>query len=239
MSLIIDHAATALGVLLAGKVQLGQPPVIIDAPPSQLAEYPALAVWIEKTVPMFTQAAPVLVGEDGTILIGGDATDEDGNILDGDPLMLSGDTYVSSVGTIRCSGRLWIGSRYPAKREELEQRVWFEFMQDDARRGILLIDITAAKLGDFTIPFGTATVAIGESTWSGEHSFEARLWDFLRFDMDLPLLVPRTDPMAAHLILELSRDLNTPVTTPTDVPKLPDLEKWTFNDSGDLVTTTL
>lgn len=239
MSRMRDHAAQALADLIASKVQLGQKPVVIDAPPSQLAEYPAFAVLIEKSNLVLTQAAPVLADADGTPLIGDSATDDDGNILDGDPIMLDANTYIASIGTIRCSGRMWVGARYPAKRSDIEERIWIEFMQDDARRGTILFDITGAKLGDFTIPFGKAAVMIGESTWSAEYSFEARLWDWLMFDMDVPLLVPRTDPMATQIILELSRDLQTVVDSPDDPPKLPDLEKWTFNDAGDLVTTSI
>jgi hypothetical protein len=234
-----EHVATALADLMTAKLKLGQPVTVIDEPPSAAAEYPAVAVQLERERLVLSQSAPVLADADGTPLTGSDATSDDGEILDGDPIMIGPGTYASSAGTLRCSGRIWAGCRYVGKREELEEKIRNLFLQDDSRPGTLLFDLAGAQIEEFTIPFGTAAVTITDATWDREKTFEARLWAWRMFDLDIPLLVPRTDPMVAHLILEFSQNITAVVDDPADPIQLPDLEKWMFDDDGVLVPTDL
>lgn len=237
MSRVRQFTAMALASALSERVQLGTKPIAVDAPPSQIAEYPQIAVFIERTRIDYSEDEVIRASADGTVLLGTDTVGDDGEILDGDPVMVGPGIYLVSIGTMRCTGRIWIGSRYPAKREQVEEEVFFAFNADDYARGIIKIPLVGCKLGEVTLPFGTATVVLGDSMWNGEHSFEARLWSWCTFDLDVPVFVPRKHALATHLILELSRDLQTEIAVPADVAKLVDLEKYDITSDGDAVPT--
>jgi hypothetical protein len=226
--------------MISDRVKLGSRPTVVDAPPSQLAEYPTVAVWIEKSDDALTMSDVVLQDASGNLLAGAAATDDNGVILDGDVVQIADGVTLSTVGTIRCEGRIWVGSRYPAKREEIEEAIWFAFNQNDAAPGRLTLSLNGHRLGDMIINIGSvATVDLLGSSWSGEHSFEARLWSWNRFTMDMSLMVPRFDPLAQHLILEFSENVTTPVLVPADVNKLADLEKYEVDATGYPTPTTI
>jgi len=234
-----EHIATQLASALADRVRLGSKPTVIQAPPSQVADYPTIAVWIENTVEDLSFAFPVLVDSLNNPLVGSALVSEAGDILDGPAMVLGGGVTLTSIGTVHCTGRIWVGSRYPGKREEVEEGITFAFNQDDAAPGRLMLSLAGYQLGEHTIHFGFAAADLNESRWVGEHAFEARLWSWRPFAVDAPLQVPRTDPLTQRLILEISHDLKTEINEPADVAKLQDLEKYTHDENGNLVTTTL
>lgn len=239
MTRLREHAALSLGQLITDRIQLSRPAIVIDAPPSQLSEYPAVAVWIERMVPNYTDAGPVLEDASGTPIMAGTATDDVGNVVDGTPIMIGDGVWVMHVGSMRCRGRIWVGSRYPDKREELEEKIYLAFNEDDDAPGRIMFPLEGMQLGDYTINFGVATALINDSSWTNEHSFEARLWSWIMFDLDVPMLVPRSGPLASQLILEFSAIVDPPISAPADVASLPDLVKYTHDDAGNLVTTIL
>lgn len=234
-----EFLADALATILADRVQLGSKPVVIDAPPSQVAEYPMIAIWIEKAVEDYMQPGTILQSSDGTVLIGANATDDAGNILDGTPVMLDNGVTVTCLGTLHLSGRIWAGSRYVGKREEIEWKVFEAFNQDDINRGRLMIPLTGCKIGRYTLYFGFAAADISESSWTDEYAFEARLWSWRPFDMDVQMMVPRYDPIVQQLILEMTNDLATSVTQPSDVTQLTNLEKYLISQDGTATLTTI
>jgi hypothetical protein len=234
-----EFAATALANVLADRVQLGSKPTVIAAPPSQVADYPTIAVWIEKSTEDMSMAYPIIENSNGVPILGALATGEDGEILDGSTLEIAPGVTVTSVGTLRCSGRVWVGSRYVGKREEVEWAITYAFNQDDAAPGRLMVDLNGYRLGEHTINFGFAAADLGDTSWTGEHAFESRLWSWRQFTIDCPLVVKRTDPITKTLILEFSQELSKVIEQPADVAKLTDLEKYIHDDTGNLVTTTL
>lgn len=234
-----EFVADGLASALADVVQLGSKPTVISAPPSQVAEYPTIAVWIEQSTEDYKQPGVILQSADGTPLVGANATDDAGNILDGTPIMLSSGVWVSHIGTLHCQGRIWAGSRYPSKREEVEWRVFDAFNADDSNRGRLMIPLSGCRLGQYTLHFGFAAADIMGASWVGEYSFEARLWSWRQFSIDVALMMPRTAPITQSLILEMSRDITTPVTQPSDVSRLTDLEKYLVAQDGSAVLTAI
>lgn len=239
MALLREHMAQGLADAISDRVQLGAKPVVIQAPPSAVAEYPLVAVWIEKTIESYTMAGAVLQDANGALVAGASATTEGGDLVDGDPIVLSDGVTATSIGTLRCSGRIWAGSRYPGKREEIEQAVMLAFNQDDAARGRLMIPLTNYQLGQYTVRFGFAAADITESSWVPEHAFEARLWSWRPFTMDAPLLVPRTDPLAKQLVLAISSDLAAQVAQPADLNTMTDLQELLVQSDGSFADTTI
>lgn len=234
-----EFIADGLATTLADRVQLGSKPTVISAPPSQVAEYPTIAVWIEKSTEEYMQPGTLLQSVDGIPLVGASATDDAGNVPDGTPIMLADGVTVSCIGTLHCQGRIWAGSRYPGKREEVEWRVFYAFNKDDSNRGRLMIPLAGCRLGDFTLHFGYAAADIADSSWAGEYGFEARLWSWRQFEVDVQLMVPRTDPIAKTLILEMSQDMTAPVAVPSDVTRLTSLEKYLVSQGGDVALTAI
>jgi len=234
-----EFIATGLAAVLADQVQLGSRPTVISAPPSQVAEYPTIAVWIERSTEDYMQPGTILQAADGTPLIGASATDDAGNVLDGTPIILGDAATVSCVGTLHCEGRIWAGSRYQGKREEIEQGVFLAFNQDDSNRGRLMIPLSGCMVGGYRLTFGYAAADISESSWVGEYGFEARLWSWRPFVVDVAMLVPRVGPIAQSLILEFSTDVTTHVSTPSDVTTLTALEKFLVSQGGDATLTTM
>ncbi len=228
MSRIKQHCAARLGSLLADLVQLGQKPIVIDAPPSQNVDYPAIAVWIEHAVYDIDQDRELLVDASGTLLVGAAATDANGNILDGSPLMLVPGVTVSHVGTIQCKGRLWVGARYPAKREEIEEKVGLAFLADRDRPLSIMVPLSGCTVGDYTITFGYGFATVLSADWNAEHSFEARLWSWMPFTIDMPLLIPRSDAAVVQtMTLSIQADLKSgaaPITAPSQLAGITTLD---------------
>ena len=234
-----EHVANQLAQALADRVQLGSKPTVIQAPPSQVADYPTIAVWIAKSVDDYSMAYTVIQDAQGNPIFGAGATSDDGEILDGDAFTLGDGTTLTSIGTLRCTGTIWVGSRYVGKREEVEWEITFAFNADDAAPGRLMLPLKGYQLGRHTVHFGFAAADLGEANWDGEKAFEARLWSSRPFTLDAPILIPRTDPVTRQLVLEISNNLNVAISEPADVTTLPDLEKYLHDADGNLVRTTI
>ena len=244
MSAIRTAAATALGAAIAGRISLAQPVAIVNEPPSTRAQYPAvailidhtdLAIWSDADLEVNSAATP---GHPGFVLDGTFRTAADDSYIAGDVYVSPEGKTLSHVGTVRCQGRIWVGTRLAPQREQLEAAIWNMFFGERDAPGRLQVPLADVDVGGVRVPFAIGTATVSGSIWNAEHAFTERLWTYLAFELDAPVLVPRNDPMAKQLVLELSRDLAT-VAVPSDVNKLTDLTKVLVDSDGNATSTTI
>lgn len=220
-------------------IPLAQPPVVINVPPSRKSEYPAMAILVDSAeFVIYNDDEDVeydptkQIGDDGFELTGHFRTDPVTNAFTtGTTYMLDQDTTVSQIGSIRMKGRLWIGARLDAQREQLEQEVALIFYTERQAPGRLQVSVAGVEISSVKIPFGIATVMFeDEITWNNEFAFAERLWTFLRVSIDAPVMVPRFEPIASQLQLLISQDLLTVVDSPDDLANLDDLQTYNVSD---------
>lgn len=236
MSELIYQAAKAFGEKLDEKLGLKNPTTIIEAPPSDQVEYPACAIWIEHWHVEWQTDQTIGTNEDGDVMLGYDAAIEHPT----GALMVADGVSVSLAGSLRCSGRIWTGSRYPAQRAQLAGKI-VRLFADPVAPGTLLCTMTRPKIDEYTLPVDwTAAVFLdGEMEWSNEFAFSERLWQWLPFSLDVDLLVPRggdDEQLMTQMMLLLTSDLDNTVAAPTDLEAphhLRNLESHTVNSDGD------
>lgn len=242
MSSIRRTAARGIATeLLKFTDKLAQPPTVINAPPSGKVEYPAMAIQIDTASFAYSNDDVVQVDptkepdEDGYYLFGGFATTDDTNeIVQGQAYVDSEGRSLSHIGTARMKARIWIAARTGPQREKLEDDIELAFQSDRAAPGRMLVSIAGVKVGGMTINFGFATADHGDSEWQGEHVFEERLWSYLMFDLDVPILIPRTEPIVTELVLAITTDLDTEVEAVEDLVTLDGLEQVVVDENGDV-----
>lgn len=236
-------AAQALMDALVSKmnVALAQPPTVINAPPSQKTQYPAMAIMIDSAEMILSnddedvQYDPTKTqGDIGYELTGSFRTDAVTNdYVVGPTYMLDQDTTLSQIGTVRMKGRIWVAARLDAKREQIEQEVSMAFYSDRAAPGRIMVPIIGVEINDVKIPFGFATAILEDKLqWNSEFAFNERLWTFAPVSIDAPLMIPRRDPLAQQLILIVSEDLETTVSVPSDVDNLADAQQFSVASDG-------
>lgn len=227
------HAAVGIGSAIGARVRdFGQQISVIQAPPSSLAEYPALAIMIDDTTMDWSMDEDILVDSDGTYLEPSLEPNDDAELLS------SNGATLSHIGTMRCAGRIWVGARHLGKRESIEEKVWFAFMEDRGAPGRILVPLTGATVGDIQVMFGKAAATIENSSWTNEFAFSERLWSWLPFQLDIPILIPRLDPIITSLVLAVTKDIETTVDDPTDLAKLKNLDSVVVTAEG-ITTYTL
>lgn len=223
------------------KVKLAQLPTVIQAPPSQKAAYPAMAILVDKADIDITnddedlQFDPTLTPNDpGYILTGGYRTDQHTNdYLTGTTYMIDQDTTVSQIGTIHMTCRLWAAARTPAQQEQLEQELLLAFYATREAPGRLMVPIGDVVVADVSVPFGIATAVIDDKLqWNSEFAFAERQWTWISLTIDAPMLVPRYDPIASRLLLVVSDDLQTAVNSSSDLDKLTDAQTFEVQQDG-------
>ena len=263
-----QQAAQILGDTLASTVQLANKPTVIDSPPSDVGDYPALAIWIERSKLHITNDGDVQVisgtgnspGNPPQLIAGINASDvtalapglfpspqssttpylpgADPTLelfAQGDLAQLAPGVAVSHVGTIRCVGRLFAGARYAPKREDLEEHIFFAFFADRTAPGRLMLPLAGAKLGRYTLAWGYAAAVLDvdeDNEWTNEMAFEQRLWSWTHFSLDVPLLVPRYEPIVKQFLLYMSQDVDATVASTTQMLDLPDLEEYQVASDG-------
>jgi hypothetical protein len=238
VSRIRTYAAQKLGDAIAAIVRFPEKPTVVAAPPSMRTVYPALAVLIDSSewaisTDEWVEVDPNLQpGDPGYLLAGFYRTDAEDNYVHGDLFKAETGQYLSHIGTMRCKGRLWIASRSAAQREQLEDDVALVFFRDDAAPGRLLVDISGVTVGGVVIPFGTAAAEIDTSTWSAEFAYDERLWSFLPFQLDAPLMIPRDYPTSDTIVLAVTEDLSTPVDSVADLSQLQNALELTVDGDG-------
>lgn len=221
-------AAQSLADTLGARITLAQPATVLSAPPSGETEYPALAVMVDKSTINATQSWELQVDTNNVPLVGSNAR------------MVPPDGAVSAriirAGSLRCEGRIWLGARHAAKREEMEERVLQAFYQDDSAHGLLFSTLKGVKIADLTIPWPwTVGSELVDSSWTSEYVFSERLWSWMRFRLDVDMLVPRDDvPLVQQFILEVSAGAKDD----PDDPSTPADATYTLDAEGDLVPYT-
>jgi hypothetical protein len=215
-------------------VKLGQEPTVINVPPSQKSQYPAVAIMIDNAdidisnddvdVEFDSTKSP---GDEGYELTGFFRTDSDTNdYKTGQTYFLDQQTTISMIGVIHMKGRLWAGARLDPQREQLEQDIAMVFYDDRVAPGRLMVSVAGVEISGVKIPFGIATAMLEDKIqWNSEFAFAERLWTYLPLSIDVPLLVPRRDPLAKQLLLAVAIDL-------TDPTRLPDPTQFAVDSSG-------
>ncbi len=237
-------ALEAIRDVLAARIQLPAPPTIVAAPPSEPAVYPAMAILLDKFAINWTQNWDIEVDSSSQPLVGTSiptlSTDPvSGRVVGGTRgvgmMITDGNRWLSKVGTLRGSGRVWVAARHPAKREEMEEEVILAFSQDPSAPGRMLATMVGVRVSDFVVPWSWTVAAIlDDATWQSEFVFAERLWSYLRFDLDVDMLVPRADPLVRQFVV--AYDVETAVSS-DGTPRADGtiVSQVTLNDQGDVV----
>ncbi len=200
------QAVTSMCQTIDEKLKLAQPSTAIAAPPNEAPEYPAVAVHLERFKLEAYEDDEIQTDDDGP-LVGARA------ILGWAPNVDIGlGAYVSRVGKIVASGRIWVGARLPAQREAMEARITRLFFEDPECPTRWLITIPNPVLGEYALPFPwTVAAFLGDSMWTSEFVFSERLWAWLNFELELEILVPRDKvPVVRSFGLEFDVDNSQP-----------------------------
>lgn len=232
--MVRDQIALAMAQAISTGLQLAQPMTVISAPPSDAADYPACALWLENFEIVLSQADTIYADAvTGAAAIGALAT-LDSQELDS-PAMLTDTAYFDHVGMMRGAGRLWVGARHAPKREELGNKIIEQFFQDDLAVGRLMIRVDSPRISGYQLPFSWHIASFVETEeWTAEFAFAERLWDWVHFTIDVDMLVPRSFPLVKELRLLLSNDINQAVLQPSDIALLSNLEQYDVDNVGNL-----
>lgn len=215
MSAIKAAAAAALAAAIAAEVpELAGKIEVTDAPPSQAAQYPAAAIEMGR----FTFEA-------GTMDVVDDAS--------GAPVM-NGVDALAEGGVVRGSLRIWLATRLPPQREQLEEAIQRAFIADDLAPGRLAVTLSNVQVGDFATGVDWPLAFFCEdSEWNEELVFSEKRWVFLTIEVDLPILVLlKNVPKVTTLIAQITTDLATTVDDPSDVATLIGLDQVRVSADG-------
>lgn len=190
------------------RLRLVERPAAISGPPSNAPDSPACAVLIDTTKVEIYDDDEIQADENNQPLVGALATLEHHPNID-----LGNGAYLSRIGKMLCTGRIWVGARLPAKREELESRILRIFLSDTEAPGRWLIEIPNPLIGGFTLPCPwTAAAFIGDSRWTDEYAFAERLWSWMSFELELEILVPRDQyPVVKQFVYGFDVHVDQPV----------------------------
>lgn len=182
-----------------------EPPAVIAANPAEVADYPRVAIWLERFNTIFHGEEELQVDADGELMMGVRASLSPGV----GPAKLNATQRLSKVGSIRGSGRLWVGCRLHPLREEMESEITQLYMDDESAIGRLLLTVKKPKIGKTIIPWNwTAASFIKDISWSAEMAFSERLWSWINFDLEVDILVPRGSPLITRLLVGIEATLN-------------------------------
>lgn len=191
-------AAEHLGELLKQKLTLAQDPVVIAAPPSEVSEYPTVAIWLEKFTSSYQVEDELGLDASGNLRVGAVSEFENHSAA----AKVAQGARLSKIGSIRATGRIWVGCSYPAKREEMEDQITELFVQDSSAIGRLMVTIPNPVVGGKQLPWSwNAAFFLSNSTWTDEYAFAERLWAWLDIEMEVDMLVLRTDPLMTEIVL--------------------------------------
>lgn len=212
MSNLRRQAARALGQEIQDRLGLKELPAIIAAPPSDVADYPRVAVWLEQFQHVFHAEEELMVDSAGDLMMGAKAS-----LLPGvGPARLNETQRLSKVGSIRGSGRIWVGCRLAPLREEMEADITQIFLDDPSAISRLMLTIKKPKVGRIEIPWDWNVAAfIRDTSWSAEFAFSERLWSWTKFDLDLDILVPRASPLITRILVAVEANVTESAEDPT------------------------
>lgn len=182
------QAVNAMCDAIHDKLKLAQRPTAIAAPPSAAPDYPAAAVQLTR-FRLDAYDEDEIQGDADGPLIGARA------ILGWAPNVEIGNgVYVSRVGKIIGSGRIWVGARLPAQREAMESRITRLFFSDPECPTRWMITVPNPLVEEYTLPFPwTVATFLGNIEWTQEFVFSERLWAWMDYEMEIEILIPREE----------------------------------------------
>lgn len=205
MSNFRRQTAEAMAQAIQDRVSLQEPPTVIAAPPSLVTEYPRCAIWLEDWGMTFAQEDEPDVDANGQPLLGAMRRLDRSNVAG--PAMIDDRTQLTILGTMRGSGRIWVGCRLAPRREEIEDQIVEVFTANRGALGRLEVEIKTPKVGKRELPWKWSGHAFLQgSSWSNELAFFERLWTWIRFDVDITMLAGRLDPLVRRFHLEADVD---------------------------------
>ncbi len=229
------QAAEAIASLIKDRLQLATTVEVIAAPPSKAATYPACALLIDRTEYAANDDF-IPVDEDNNPLVGPDATLD----LPADWARFDANTLIYRVGRYMMHGRIFVATRHPDQRAELEEQIFALFFEDDLVPGRIVVDIQQPIVLGRPLPWPwpiAAFLADEGSTWTSEFAFDERLWSWIKFDIDVDIFVPRSAPQVTQLVLEMDADFTQPLLddgTVTDLDNGDDNEAVLVDQDGTL-----
>lgn len=206
MSNLRRQSCQALADAIAASVRLQQPPTVISAPPSDVADYPTVAMELQRFKTEWGQEDELGVDSTGQVLTGAvrDLSNPAG------PAEISTGVRLSVIGNLTGRGRIWVGCRLPPAREDVEDLVVDVFKQDTMAPGRLLATIDHPKIGAYRLPWSwTVAFFCSDAEWNADHAFSERLWSYVSFDFEVAMLAVRTSPMISQLKLALDAEART------------------------------
>lgn len=227
MSNLRRQAAKSLADVIHKFVpSLQESPSVIAAPPSEAADYPRVAILLERFKTEWAEEEELMVDEDGELLMGARAR----LLPPAGAAMLGTDSHLSKIGSLRSDGRIWVGCRLHPKREEIEDAITTAFCQDTMASGRILLPIKNPRVGQFTLDWDwTAACFIEETEWTREFAFSERLWAWMKFNFDVDILIPRADPIMSQIVFGINVDTTNPnrVQVPDKDPDVVDVDPFT------------
>ncbi len=210
---------------------------VVAAPPSKPAKYPACAVLVDSTDYWLADDF-VPVDVDGNPLIGTDAIMG----LPADWARFDENTLVYSVGRVTMKCRVFVATRLPEQRAELEDQIFSFFMADDLAPGRILMSLDQPRVMSRTLPFAWPVAALLPeadqfSQWTAEYAFDERLWAWLKCEVEVDMLVARNAPEIKQLILEMVTGPVDPVTGLVTDKDIPEYEETVLVDQSGQITT--
>lgn len=207
------QVADALGSLIAERVSLAQPPTVISAPPSEVSDYPTVAIWLERFKTVYAQEEELEVDSEGELRVGSMASMDPpagaATIVDG--------VQLSRIGTLRGEGRIWVGSRLPPKRELIESKISRMFADDASAIGRLMLEVKTPQLDEVTLPWSLPIAAfLGDVEWTDEYAFSERLWAWIHFELEIDMLAPRTDALMTQIVIAMMTRWSPPTLASTE-----------------------
>lgn len=201
MSSLRRQACRALGLLIDAKCRLKEPTTVISAPPSDVADYTTCAIHPESWDTEWAQEDELGVDEEGLILPGSlDVPSAAATVASG--------VRLSQIGMIKGSGRIWVGSRLAPKREDTEDLIYELFSEDELTPGRLLVEMKNPRVGTHVLPWDwTAAFFIGNSRWTDEYAFAERLWTYVDFEVEIPIVALRTSPLMSSVFVGLNAQI--------------------------------
>jgi len=225
------QALEHLGKHLHRRLDLKQEIQIIEAPPSKAAVYPACAIVLDNT-DFALRDDQIPIGTDGQPILGADATLASAQIP-ADWGRFDDSTPIYNAGRYVSHCRIFVATRLPEQRAELEEEVHRIFLEDDTAPGRILMTMNQPRVGKRTLPWNWPCVAIlpdgadvQGSQWTPEYVFAERLWSWIKCDVEVDILVPRKYPI--NQILQLL------MTTQVGIGGQQTSETYDVDQAGDL-----
>lgn len=237
MSNLRRQAVRELGLLFDEQLKLNQPTTLVAAPPSQVADYATVSIQLERFHTEYGEEDELGLNSDGELAVG--AVREWDDIVA--PASVGSGKRLSRIGTLTGQGRIWVGSRYPAKREEVEGQIFNLFNQDMIASGRILAQVREPVVDGIRLPWPwNVAFFTGDSQWTDEFAFSERLFSWISFEYETDLLILRGSPLMERVIVGLHATLKStadldPASTFTD----PNTEHYLIARDGSVTPFTL